>query len=229
MFHLYPTGDWMRHVTRLQRNANRFGRVIIGVATDAKSASLEQVNNTLPVDWEVVHAMNEADWKNKGLREVATYQQMMPTLTTGPNDVTFCAHGKGAQPHTETSDAVQWWADVMWRTIIENTDEVVDRIRSGAAIVGSFRRRGTMLGTRHRWHFSGTFYAFRNCVAFEHGVPVYKPIWFGTESWPGDYFPIKTSDCVFGDDSGDLYKIDQQPRSQFEQWKRQHGDVFTEG
>jgi hypothetical protein len=78
--------------------------------------------------------------------------------------VTFCAHGKGVQGHNVNSEPVTWWTDAMYDTILHNIDGVINEMRNGAAIVGSFRRHGSQLGTTHRWHYSGTFYAFRNAI-----------------------------------------------------------------
>jgi hypothetical protein len=146
---------------------------------------------------------------------------MLPELPRGQNDITLCLHGKGSQPHTK-NDAIGWWIDAMYETVAYNLDGVIEEMANGAAIVGSFRRHGRFLGTKHNWHYTGTYYAFRNAIAFSNGVPTYRQIWWGTESWSGDHFPISSSACLFGDRANDLYKIDQQPRRELEQWRLSH-------
>jgi hypothetical protein len=219
MFHVWPHGDsWKRHIEKLEPVLHRFERLLLGVATDVSTATMEETAAAFGDRWEVTHVVNNPE-KRTGLREVATYRPMIEALAHGVNDVTFCAHGKGVQGHNVNSDPVTWWTDAMYDTILHNIDGVLEEMRNGAAIVGSFRRHGSQLGTTHRWHYSGTFYAFRNSVAFSNGVPQYRQNWWGTESWPGDHFPLSHSACIFGDQVGDMYKANQQPRAAFEQWK----------
>ena len=221
MFHVWPHGEgWKRHIEDLQPQLHRFSTLKLGIATDNSTYNAEYVKERFGPRWEVFEVDNVPG--KHGLREVATYQQMLPTLPDGANDVTFCLHGKGAQDHTAKSDAIRWWIDAMYSTVYYNIDGVIRELQNGAAVVGSFRRHGAHLGVRHRWHYSGTYYAFRNCIAFNQGVPTYRQRYWGTESWPGDHFPLKSSACVFGDDAGDLYKPEQQPRDELKQWKAKH-------
>jgi hypothetical protein len=191
----------------------------LGVATDVSTATMEETAAAFGDRWEVTHVVNNPE-KPTGLREVATYRPMIEALAHGVNDVTFCAHGKGVQGHNVSSEPVTWWTDAMYETILHNIDGVLDEMRNGAAIVGSFRRHGSQFGTTHRWHYSGTFYAFRNAVAFSNGVPQYRQNWWGTESWPGDHFPLSHSACIFGDGINNMYKADQQPRKELREWMR---------
>ena len=91
-------------------------------------------------------------------------------------------------------------------------------MESGASIVGSFRRHGGHFKTQYHWHYAGTFYSFRNCH-LTNGHPSYRQKWWGTESWPGDHFPLASSACIFGDNAGHLYHEHEQPRAALEQWK----------
>jgi len=219
VFHVWPHGDgWRRHLEKLAPIVDSFDRKILGVAYDHTTATVAEVVEAFGCDWEVVEVENNLDTRT-GLREVATYQKIFPMLPTGVNDVTFCAHAKGAQKHTARSEPVTWWTDAMYDTILYNRSGVIDAMDNGAGIVGSFRRHGNQLGVRHRWHYSGTFYAIRNHIAFNSGVPAFQQRWWGTESWPGDHFPLESSHCIFADNSGDLYSVAQQPRLELEQWK----------
>jgi hypothetical protein len=223
MFHVYPRGEaWKQHVEKLAPILPKCDRLMLGVATDHSTYSLGETVGLFGDQWEVFHAENRPSGHGKsGLREVATYSQMLPELPRGQNDITLCLHGKGSQPHTK-NDAIGWWIDAMYETVAYNLDGVIEEMANGAAIVGSFRRHGRFLGTKHNWHYTGTYYAFRNAIAFSNGVPTYRQIWWGTESWSGDHFPISSSACLFGDRANDLYKIDQQPRRELEQWRLSH-------
>lgn len=219
MFHVYPKGEsWKRHIDKLAPVLPRCDRLLLGVATDKTTYSLSETVALFGDRWEVFHAENRSTGHGKGgLREVATYKQMLSTLPKGQNDITLCLHGKGSQGHT-LNTTIEWWVDAMYQTVAYNLHGVVREMENGAAIVGSFRRKGTQLGTHHRWHYSGTYYAFRNAIVFSNGVPSYREIWWGTESWPGDHFPLSASSCIFGDNAGDLYKPENQPRAELDSW-----------
>ena len=221
MFHVWPQGDrWRKHLEYLSPVLDRFDRKMMGIAVDNTTCTADEVKEVFGDTWEYTVVQNKPHSKGKhGLREVATYMKMMPKLWKEDHDVTFCAHGKGAQKHTEGSSAIEWWTEAMYETVIWNIDDVLRRMEEGKAIVGSFRRHGRHLGVRFRYHFSGTFYAFRNAAAFSSGIPQYRQVWFGTESWPGDYFSLPLSDCIFGDNIGNLYDVTQQPRKELELWR----------
>lgn len=220
MFHVYPRGEsWRRHLEKLAPILPSCERLMLGVATDDSTYTLGDVVAEFGNRWEVFHAENRSNGVGRGgLREVATYKQMLPLLPRGQNDITLCLHGKGSQEHTQ-NNVIRWWVDAMYETVAYNLEGVVREMKSGAAIVGSFRRHGRFLGTRHRWHYSGAYYAFRNAIAFSNGVPSYREIWWGTESWPGDHFPISASSCLFGDHTEDLYKVANQQRGELQQFR----------
>ena len=212
MFHLYPRGKyWERHIEHLARAKPLFDRFMMGVSTDETTATLEEVQSIFGEDWEYYHVQDGL------MREVDTYEIMLPELDRTENDITFCAHGKGVQQHTAQSEPVNWWTDAMYETVIMNHDEIKEALYRHQ-IAGSFRRPGSFLGTKFRWHFSGSFYAFRNAVIFNNGVPGYRQNWWGTESWPGDHLRLKDSYCVFGHGVGDMYKERNQPRKEYDQW-----------
>lgn len=212
MFHLYPANDyWERHIDYLARAKPLFDRLMMGVSTDDSTADIDEIKSVFGSDWEYFHVYDGS------LREVDTYELMLPELGRSQNDVTYCAHGKGAQKHTSQSEAINWWTNAMYETVILNHDEVEEALYRNH-IVGSFRRTGSFLGTKFRWHFSGSFYAFRNCITFNNGVPGYRQNWWGTESWPGDHFKLKDSHCIIGHGVNDMYKARNQPRKEFDQW-----------
>lgn len=213
MFHCYPYGEnWKRHAERLSHIVDRFDHLYLGISTDSRTYTRNDVVDVFGPRWDVTHVIDG------NLREVDTYALMLPKLGRTSNDVTFCAHSKGSQPHTR-NDAVDWWIDAMYTTVLENIDEVVELLNENA-IVGSFRRPGDMLRPRYNWHYSGTYYAFRNAALFNNGVPDYRQYWWGTESWPGDHVPYKYSHCIFGDQCDRLYEARNQPRQELEEWKR---------
>lgn len=225
MFHVWPNGDgWKRHLSKLATQAHRFERKLLGVAynrPDDVPAVVEEFEAMSP-GWEVTATENGCCGR-KSLREVNTYKRMLPTLERGVNDVTFCLHAKGVQRHTVDAPEIQWWTDAMYETVYDNIDEVVQCMQDGAAIVGSFRRFDQHFGGHHGWHFSGTFYAFRNCIAFSNGVPAYEKKWWGTESWPAYHFPPSASACIFGNNCGDVKAEIDKWDHELRKWRGQRG------
>lgn len=226
LFHVYPTSADVleKHRQWLEPVLPRFQRRILGVAVGEDTMTAEQAANAIGGEWEVVPVSN-----NPRLREVKTYKRMMQMLDySDPNAVTFCAHGKGAQKHTSHSEPVNWWTEAMYRTVLHNIDEVLQQMEQGYYITGSFRRLGRHLGVRHRYHYSGTFYAFRNVLV--NGLQDrIRSVWWGTESWPGDCISFSHSACLFGDDCGNLYYEDSQPRNELREWLRARRGVNIDG
>jgi hypothetical protein len=218
LFHLYPLHETLEyHACKLKELSHSFDRKILGVACDESSMTFDEVKSVFGTEWEYVKETN-----NRKLREVTTYRKMIHMLDLkDPNHVTFCAHGKGAQSHTIKSDSIDWWTSAMYETVLNNPEGVLNEFRKGYQITGSFRRLGSALGTKYRWHYSGSFYAFKNDFFKDNEVPKYRNRWWGTESWPGDHFGINVSSVIFNQDTkqGDLYKIKEQPRKELEKWR----------
>lgn len=222
LFHLYPVpGATEHHFEKLSAISGDFDRKIMGIAYDRTTASPDQVKEKFGDDWEYVVVKNDKD-----LREVVTYRKMLKMLDfNDPNHVTFCAHGKGTQEHTVDSDPILWWTDAMYETVLYNQEGVIKEFEKGFKVVGSFRRLGNGLRTKYRWHYSGTFYAFKNDKFKDKEIPTHNSRWWGTESWPGDHFGVNESSVIFDDGTGngDLYKVNLQPREEFEAWMTEHG------
>jgi hypothetical protein len=215
LFHVYPTSREVieRHAAWLAPVRDRFHRKLLGVAVSDNTMTVSEVLEILGEDWEVSEVSN-----NPKLREVKTYKRMLAQLDyDDPDAVTFCAHGKGSQSHTRKNEPVNWWTEAMYRTVLHNIDGVLQHMREGYTVTGSFRRWGRHLGVRHRHHYSGTFYAFRNCL-MKGKVSRLRSVWWGTESWPGDCVPFADSACLFGDNCGNMYHKENQPRQELEAW-----------
>jgi hypothetical protein len=216
LFHCWPHSEgWKKHVDYLKPLDGVFDRKIMGVATDKNLNKFDEVRSAFGDSWEYIEVEN-----NPKLREVATYRPMFDmAYSKGENDVTFCAHGKGAQDHTAESLQIKWWTEAMYATVLYNWKNVLLEMEKGYSIVGSFRRFGGHFKTRYSWHYSGTFYAFRNQRAFQNGIPQIDNQWWGTESWPGNHFCKEESSCIFADTCGDIYKPSSYLESALNEWK----------
>lgn len=223
VFHCWPkVGGWERHVEQIKKIEHRFSRKMMGISLGPGCVPAATVREAFGSSWEYHEFRN-----SKKLGEVPTLQWAIDQLPTGPNDVTFYCHSKGTKDDTMRSEAVVWWTDAMYETVIHNVDPVLSLLESGAAFVGSFRYSARAIPTHSSWHFSGTYYAFRNAVVLNNQKTV-RPHYYGTEAFPGDCVPVAQSACVFNERElghAFLYQADKQPRKQLEEWRAQRGVI----
>lgn len=228
-FHVWPVsgfGAWQWNCDRLIESASLFnGRRIVAIATDDTTDSADDVKRYLgDFTDEFVETKNDPR-----LREVATWLPMLTRLESnnGPHDVTFSCHAKGVR-HKRTPDAegstVFPWTEAMWQTCSDW--QAVRPLLETKATVGTFRRFAAHTSTRGfgAWHYSGTFYWWRNRDAFRRGWKNVLQTFFGTEAWPGLLFGKEDAGVIVCDDVRDLYKLDywkNEIEPQLAQWRSQ--------
>lgn len=227
-FHLWPVagyGAWQWNCDWLLRHAELFnGRRIIAIAESAETDRADAVKEYLKgFDAEFIVVPN-----NTKLREVATWLPMLELLKPyqGISDVTFSCHGKCVRHklthESSTGSTIFEWTRLMYETCLDW--DAVRPLLERHGTVGSLRRTsGTMQGNGGfgPWHYSGTFYWWRNRDAFRRSWRAVPQQFFGTEAWPGWMFRASEAGVVFGDNVGDLYTRDEMSRimGQYEIWK----------
>lgn len=217
LFHIYPTHNWRKHVDYMNEHAVGYSRKIMSIAVDEHTANANEVKDAFGGSWEYITVPNDPQ-----LREVLSYRELFKlAYTEDPNHIIVCAHGKGAQAHTVGNESIRWWTNAMYETVVGNLSELYEEFEKGYNVVGSFRRIGRQFGCKHRYHFSGTFYALRASGFFlpNGKIPPIRQRWWGTESLPGDTIPFQESKCIVGDGVGDMYKEKNHPVKEFEEWK----------
>ena len=227
-FHLWPVagyGAWQWNCDRLLAHANLFnGRRIVSIAIDSSTDDAETVKHYMrDFTDEFLVVGNHAR-----LREVVTFVPMLEKLEAyqSPQDVTLYCHGKCVR-HRLAADAtgttIFKWAEAMWETVPQW--ERVRPLLENHATVGSFRRQGTPQPNGWGpWHYSGTFYWFRNRDAFRRNWRYVPQQFYGVEAWPGLMFRPEEAACVFADNVQDLYQWDYwntQIQPQLEAWRQQ--------
>ena len=227
-FHVYPVkgfGAWQWNCDHLLRNADLFnGRRIVSIVTDDTTDSAEEVQRYLGGFTDEFIVMPN----NPRLREVATWLPMLFKLTdfNSESDVTFACHAKGVRHkiNADNSGSTLFrWTEAMWSTC-SNWD-IVRPLLEKHATAGSFRRFNTITRGFGQWHYSGTFYWWRNRDAFRRNWRYLPQGFFGTEAWPGLLFSKEESAVVFGDDVQDLYKLDywnNVMKSKLDDWIKEH-------
>lgn len=209
MMHVYPLKDndvWKWNIQQIGERIDLFnGKIIIAVATDKENTHnfdlvfQEFQKNNIHVD-KYINIEND-----KSLREVATFIPMLTCLkSTNSQEVTFSCHTKGVT-HDIDSLPVEW-AETMYHVCLDDWYSVKNALEC-YSMVGAFRRFGDFdRPENNKWHYSGTFYWFRNDDVFSRDWQSIDKEWIGTEAWPGRMFKPEECACIFMDESKDLYR-----------------------
>lgn len=225
LYHVMPwagRGIWQWNLDQLLRRIVLFnGRRVMAISTGPNCDPPEAVmQHTKGHGFEFIVRENVPK-----LREVVTFLPLLEIVQSlNPNEVTFYAHAKGVT-HAgfwDDGNPIKPWTEAMYETCLDNWDAVKDALESHA-ICGSFKRYGKFTTPgNNRWHFSGTFYWFRNKDVFSRNWRRVDQKFFGTESWPGLMFKQNEAACLFHDNCSDLYKIEYQRSSvypELEKWR----------
>ena len=213
IMHVMPVrgrGGWQQNAEIVRRHRGLFdGKRIVAIATQSRGTRYpldkpKLVREAFGEGFEFLEIPND-----KHLREVASFVPLMERVESqDPLDVTFCCHAKGCTKKIDDGATPHRWRDAMYEVCLHW--ETIRNALSKFPICGPFRRR-SRLGSSS-WHFSGTFYWFRNRDVFARGWRNIDQSWFGTESWPGKMFSYRESKCLFGDGVGILYEMDEMNR-----------------
>ena len=209
VWHFWPIAEtWKWHVQRLNELIPQInGMVIIGYVSGEGAVEFNVFRDAFEDPDRITFIKNINIGVRTGYRsgELQTAIPAFEMLPKDPNHVTLYGHGKGVRDHTRDSEAVRVWTEMMYETVTFNIAETLQRIQEGYDCFGSFRTFGhEPLKPKHKWHFSGSFYNFRNDVlakTFEWQLK-----YGGTECWPGDVIESNDAYCVFRDNSPLLYQ-----------------------
>lgn len=228
--HIWPVKGhdaWRWNCDQLMKHAELFnGRRIVAIATSREAEEPNAVREHMK-DFtdEFIVVKN-----SRRLREVASWQMMLESLESlEPNEVTFSCHSKCVRHKIDLNDpgsTVVRWTKAMYDVCLSNWDLVAEALHD-KGMAGAFKRYGqfTTIGN-NRWHYSGTFYWWRNRDVFQRNWRRIDKKFFGTESWPGHVFKAGETACLFGDDVGDLYNLDYwkaRIQPQLDEWMQKHG------
>lgn len=215
MCHLWPVkgyGAWQWNCDRILAAADLFnGRRIVSIVTSPETDPPEAVMEKLcGFTDEFIIKRN-----NPHLREVMTWLPMLERLEKyqGETDVTYTCHGKCVR-HRLTRDS----AAAGGSTIFKWTEAMYDATLAWAAVrpllekhatVGAFRR---YTAPEHMgwgpWHWTGSFFWFRNRDAFRRNWRFVPQRFYGTEAWPGRLFRPDEAGVLIADNVGDFYLTD---------------------
>jgi len=141
-------------------------------------------------------------------REGVTFYPMMDILQDD-DSITFYAHAKGGRYKDGGEKNPLRWAGLMYQICLNRMDKVIEALQKHP-ITGSLKRYGpfSVVGT-YRWHYSGTFFWFRNHDVFQRGKGTLVKSPFCVEIWPSTLFKANESHCLIGNNAGHMYDTDE--------------------
>lgn len=258
LFHLWPKkttlGVWQRNLDQLKQRWPLFtGKKVIAVATSNDSATLEAVQDYMRgYECEWVHVENDPN-----LREVKTFIPLFERVESEPG-YTFYAQGKGATKPINRGVTIHAWTAAMYEILLDYWPLVQETL-SQKPIVGIFKKHkpGCFGGSRSDWHYSGSFFWFKNAELFGRRPRLpnvinrqavnestwdwrsIEPVWFGIESYPSMMFAPDEAGCLFHcwEKEFNLYRSGfwQRVERELEEWRKQavkyrsDGGVLTTG
>ena len=212
-YHVYPTkhhDGWMWNLRQIAKRSDMFsdGKRVLGISTDTRTHDQFRVIDfchEIGLSWtDLVVKPN-----SRALREVQTWLPMLEVINPpacSESEVVFSAHAKGVR-HDSMQRHISAWADVMYRTCLDDI-QLVDVELSKYLATGSFKRYGNFKTPgNYQWHYSGTFYWWRPLLISERKWKKIDRKFFGTESWLGHQAKPDETGCLFIDHCEDLYQM----------------------
>src|SRR5262245_1274008 len=223
LYHVWPVkgrGVWQRNVAQLLRRIDLFnGRKVVAVVTGRGADPAAAVRAAF---WPHVREFIELP-NDPRRRETQTWDALWSRVfTDDPDHVTFYAHSKGVRRHVGEETTIHRWADVMYESLLDYYP-LVEEMLQRYPIAGSFKKNGQFFAeSRGTFHYSGTFYWVRQCLAGPQEVAKVDRFWAGAETWPGVAWTPGEAGRVFFErnDFMDLYSADYWAREVAPEWER---------
>ncbi len=207
IMHVWPisgNGVWQQNAALIRRHRDLFtGKRVIAITRNAYGSLLrvdppDVVREAFGDGFDFIEFDNDPR-----LREVVSFVPLLERVESQNNrEATFFCHAKGVTHKPDDGSTIARWTQTMFDVLLDWPR--VKLALNRHSIVGSFRRFMRFGGSL--WHFSGSFYWFRNADVFARHWRRIDRTWFGVESWPGKLFASREAECLVGDRCGDLYQ-----------------------
>jgi hypothetical protein len=194
----------------------------VACAVDGTTDTIDDVRSAFADDVDIFEVPN-----NAGLREVASFIPLFERVRTSDSShATLWAHAKGIRHAWSESrqTTTMRWSEMLYESLLDYWP-LTNHLLNGFPIVGSFKKTGAAFpGTDSSWHYSGSFFWFRNAELFKRDwTRIIQHKW-GIESYPSLHFANKEAGCVFWEKPNnemDMYKPEycQKVLLEFEKWK----------
>jgi len=215
IYHCTPIGNWAWNIAELVKRLHVFSGVkLVAIAQGKLKDGTElpdwhEVRRSLPLTVKCGPFENDTE-----LRETASLEFLLTKLRDlgGRTGQTFYAHTKGTSRGNsppKMQEAIRLWTEIMYSQCLDRIVDV-DKILEAHVCCGVFKRYGRFghFPRTSHWHYSGTFFWFRNQDLFAH--PDWKKIprsRYGAEAYLSTLFPEDKAGCIFGDGITDLYNV----------------------
>lgn len=208
---------WRTNVRQLVKRQYVFnGRCVACIAQDDTTLPLQEVLREFAgTRFEFILLPNDAT-----LREVVGFVPLLLHVAKpSPIEATFYAHTKG-NATDDGEEGAACWRNAMYMHLLDRWHECIDALNSDKYdVVGTHKMvwgpegktvypSGLQVGD---WHFAGTFYWFRNDVAFAPRSPWRNVTMdrYGAEAWPSvivkDWRRGLSMFQLWGEDVGDFW------------------------
>jgi hypothetical protein len=197
LYHVYPRWGsiWRTRLLRLRERLPLFnGRKLIAVAHDHTTEGCGMVEDALAGTGCEIFAVPN----NPERREVETFPHLFGPLSglNGPEHATLYGQAKGTtRPDGSTA---RRWAEALEETCLDYWP-VVGRLLEHSPVVGPFKKVGRGWPENQslsEWHFSGSWFWFRNDALFGKDWRRIDPFWSGIESYPSLHFGALEAGCI---------------------------------
>jgi len=202
IYHLYPRkgGLWDLNVDLIAPRLQLFnGRKVVCVAVDETTEDLDVVMARFR-DLSVTFIPRA----NDELHETGSFIDVLMPAVAAEEGVTFYAHGKGTSyGRRNVPFALNWVRNMVHYNLQPDAPRYLDELYES---VGIYRR--LMFHNGSPWHYSGTFFWFRNEAVFRRADRDWGSITrntHGVEAYIGRLIPYNVSYSLYGDNAPNLY------------------------
>jgi hypothetical protein len=163
------------------------------------------------------------------MREATSFYPMLRELSAAPNEATFYAHAKGVT-RSAGDGRITDWRNQMYAHLLDRSDECM-RLLLSRPCVGTYRVLHLQLRDpqyrflaptlRDRdWHYSGTFWWFRNKDVLGHPRAFAVPMsGYAIEFYLPFLFTAEQSCCIYRDNRPCPYTTDHEHCPDPDDWR----------
>ena len=233
LYHVWPVkgATWRWNVEQLLKRIDIFnGHRIISVVHDARSEAPEAVREML-----VGHGCEFVVAPNDPRGQAAVFPALLEKVkSTAFNECTFYGHAKGVKYGAELPGPVRRWTLALYEVNLDDWLTVKKQL-DRHPMTGAFKMRGHFACHQRLgdWHYSGTFFWFKNGEAFSRNYQRVPEFYHGVEVWPGLLFSAEETGCLFLDGLGEVAYLDRFWRrtgdAALARWKSQRSNVPPPG
>ncbi len=202
LYHVCPfaaSTAWRKNVAQVMKRIDLFnGRRCVAISTGEGMADPAEVRAAFGGSGVIHHFIERPNSKTE--RERATFLPLLELVESiDPTEATFYAHAKGVAT-VGNAEGVMFWRNLMYHALLDDV-ELVRRSLAEFPTVGTHRKNRNVVYpdgiATSPWHFSGTYFWFRNADVFSRGWrEALQPSGWGVEAWPGRMFAVEESACL---------------------------------